>query len=169
MELTFNRLNNVAELDALRTRLKQEHADKDAPSSSRMLRHGLQASGSNKLVKKFEEEAAAKGGRTRDRQDRVPGILPARSGRDPGAAGDLLSESEGVTISRPVLRDRFCKACLIGNSSTAKNRLPIQRGDAGHPVLYKAEAYRSPAGTGSSIPATFTIAFARTDMRVLQG
>jgi NADH-quinone oxidoreductase subunit F/NADP-reducing hydrogenase subunit HndC len=51
MELTFNRLNGIAELDALRARLKKEHADKDT--------HRIRVC-ANKLIKKFEEEATAK-------------------------------------------------------------------------------------------------------------
>jgi NADH-quinone oxidoreductase subunit F/NADP-reducing hydrogenase subunit HndC len=60
MELTFNRLNSSADLDALRTRLKQEHADKDTRRVRVCCGTACQASGANKLIKKFEEEAAAK-------------------------------------------------------------------------------------------------------------
>ncbi|HET7319137.1 MAG TPA: NAD(P)H-dependent oxidoreductase subunit E, partial [Nitrospirota bacterium] len=60
MELTFNRLNSLSELDALRTRLKQEHAAKDVHRVRVCCGTACQASGSNKLIKKFEEEAATK-------------------------------------------------------------------------------------------------------------
>src|SRR5512142_3258419 len=60
MELTFKRLNSVADLDALRVRLQQEHAGKDTHRVRVCCGTACQASGSNKLIKKFEEEAAAK-------------------------------------------------------------------------------------------------------------
>ena len=60
MELTFKRLNNVAELAALRTRLQNERKEKDTHRVRVCCGTACQASGSHKLVKKFEEEAAAK-------------------------------------------------------------------------------------------------------------
>lgn len=60
MELTFKRLNNVAELAALRTRLQNEREEKDTHRVRVCCGTACQASGSHKLVKKFEEEAAAK-------------------------------------------------------------------------------------------------------------
>src|SRR5512134_953203 len=60
MELTFNRLNSVSDLDSLRDRLKQEHAGKDTHRVRVCCGTACQASGSNKLIRKFEEEAAAK-------------------------------------------------------------------------------------------------------------
>jgi len=60
MELTFNRLNGIAELDALRAGLKKEHADKDTHRVRVCCGTACQASGANKLIKKFEEEATAK-------------------------------------------------------------------------------------------------------------
>ncbi len=61
MELTFKRLNSAAELDALRATLKKERKEKDTHRVRVCCGTACQASGSNKLVKKFEEEAAAKG------------------------------------------------------------------------------------------------------------
>ncbi|MGE5809209.1 MAG: NADH-ubiquinone oxidoreductase-F iron-sulfur binding region domain-containing protein [Nitrospirota bacterium] len=60
MELTFKRLNSIADLDALRARLKQEHAGKDTHRVRVCCGTACQASGSNKLIKKFEQEAATK-------------------------------------------------------------------------------------------------------------
>jgi len=60
MELTFNRLNSIAELDALRARLKKEHADKDTHRVRVCCGTACQASGAHKLIKKFEEEATAR-------------------------------------------------------------------------------------------------------------
>jgi NADH:ubiquinone oxidoreductase subunit F (NADH-binding)/(2Fe-2S) ferredoxin len=60
MELTFKRLNNVAELATLRTRLQNERKEKDTHRVRVCCGTACQASGSHKLVKKFEEEAAAK-------------------------------------------------------------------------------------------------------------
>jgi (2Fe-2S) ferredoxin len=61
MELTFKRLNSVAELAALRTKLQADRKENDAHRVRVCCGTACQASGSNKLVKKFEEEAAAKG------------------------------------------------------------------------------------------------------------
>ncbi len=61
MELTFNRLNSVAELDELRSRLKKERSEKETHRMRVCCGTACQASGSQKLVKKFEEEAKAKG------------------------------------------------------------------------------------------------------------
>ncbi len=61
MELTFKRLNSISDLDALRTRLTQERAGKETHRVRVCCGTACQASGSNKLVKKFEEEASAKG------------------------------------------------------------------------------------------------------------
>jgi NADH-quinone oxidoreductase subunit F/NADP-reducing hydrogenase subunit HndC len=61
MELTFKRLDNVGELDALRARLKKERAEKETHRVRVCCGTACQASGSQKLVKKFEEEAKAKG------------------------------------------------------------------------------------------------------------
>ena len=61
MELTFKRLNSAAELDTLRATLKKERQEKDTHRVRVCCGTACQASGSNKLVKKFEEEAAAKG------------------------------------------------------------------------------------------------------------
>ena len=61
MELTFKRLNSAAELAALRTKLQAERKEKDTHRVRVCCGTACQASGSNKLVKKFEEEAAAKG------------------------------------------------------------------------------------------------------------
>ena len=61
MELTFKRLNSVSDLDALRARLKKERAENKAHRVRVCCGTACQASGSQKLVKKFEEEAAAKG------------------------------------------------------------------------------------------------------------
>ncbi len=60
MELTFKRLNSVTELDALRAGLKKERAEKETHRVRVCCGTACQASGSKKLVKKFEEEAAAK-------------------------------------------------------------------------------------------------------------
>jgi len=61
MELTFKRLNSAAELGALRATLKKERQEKETHRVRVCCGTACQASGSNKLVKKFEEEAAAKG------------------------------------------------------------------------------------------------------------
>jgi NADH:ubiquinone oxidoreductase subunit F (NADH-binding)/(2Fe-2S) ferredoxin/Pyruvate/2-oxoacid:ferredoxin oxidoreductase delta subunit len=61
MELTFNRLNSVKDLDELRARLKKERAEKETHRVRVCCGTACQASGSQKLVKKFEEEARAKG------------------------------------------------------------------------------------------------------------
>jgi len=60
MELTFKRLENASELAALRDRLQQEHKDADVHRVRVCCGTACQASGSNKLIKKFEEEAAQK-------------------------------------------------------------------------------------------------------------
>jgi len=60
MELTFNRLNSIADLESLRARLKQEHSAKDTHRVRVCCGTACQALGANKLIKKFEEEAAAK-------------------------------------------------------------------------------------------------------------
>ncbi|HEX9136323.1 MAG TPA: (2Fe-2S) ferredoxin domain-containing protein, partial [Nitrospirota bacterium] len=60
MELTFSRLNSIAELAALRTRLQSERKEKETHRVRVCCGTACQASGSNKLVKKFEEEAAEK-------------------------------------------------------------------------------------------------------------
>ena len=61
MELTFKRLNSISDLDALRVRLKKERSEKETHRVRVCCGTACQASGSNKLVKKFEEEAKAKG------------------------------------------------------------------------------------------------------------
>src|SRR5574341_1277318 len=60
MELTFKRLENVKDLEALKARLQKEHQESDAHRVRVCCGTACQASGSNKLIKKFEEEAAAK-------------------------------------------------------------------------------------------------------------
>jgi NADH:ubiquinone oxidoreductase subunit F (NADH-binding)/(2Fe-2S) ferredoxin len=60
MELTFKRLENVKELRDLRAKLKKEHQEKDAHRVRVCCGTACQATGSNKLIKKFEEEAAKK-------------------------------------------------------------------------------------------------------------
>jgi len=61
MELTFKRLESVTDLNTLREKLKQERAGKETHRMRVCCGTACQASGSNKLVKKFEEEAKAKG------------------------------------------------------------------------------------------------------------
>ncbi len=61
MELTFNRLNSTSDLAALRAKLKKERSEKETHRVRVCCGTACQASGSHKLVKKFEEEAAAKG------------------------------------------------------------------------------------------------------------
>jgi NADH:ubiquinone oxidoreductase subunit E len=60
MELTFKRLENVKELRALREKLKKEHQENDAHRVRVCCGTACQATGSNKLIKQFEEEAAKK-------------------------------------------------------------------------------------------------------------
>ncbi len=60
MELTFKRLENVKDLDALRQKLQKEHKDSDAYRVRVCCGTACQASGSHKLIQKFEEEAAQK-------------------------------------------------------------------------------------------------------------
>src|SRR5512134_2876453 len=60
MGLTFKRLESVKDLAALRERLKNERAESDAHRVRVCCGTACQATGSLKLVKKFEEEAAAK-------------------------------------------------------------------------------------------------------------
>ena len=60
MELTFKRLNSIPELDELRAGLKQERQEQETHRVRVCCGTACQASGSIKLVKKFEEEAAAK-------------------------------------------------------------------------------------------------------------
>jgi NADH-quinone oxidoreductase subunit F/NADP-reducing hydrogenase subunit HndC len=60
MELTFKRLENVSELRALRTKLKKEHQEKDTHRVRVCCGTACQATGSGKLIKQFEEEAAKK-------------------------------------------------------------------------------------------------------------
>jgi NADH:ubiquinone oxidoreductase subunit F (NADH-binding)/(2Fe-2S) ferredoxin len=60
MELTFKRLENVQDLAALRARLRKERGESDAHRVRVCCGTACQATGSNKVVKKFEEEAAAK-------------------------------------------------------------------------------------------------------------
>ncbi len=60
MGLTFKRLEGVKDLAALRERLRKERAESDAHRVRVCCGTACQATGSMKLVKKFEEEAAAK-------------------------------------------------------------------------------------------------------------
>jgi NADH-quinone oxidoreductase subunit F/NADP-reducing hydrogenase subunit HndC len=60
MELTFKRLENVTELRALRAKLKKEHQEKDTHRVRVCCGTACQATGSGKLIKQFEEEAAKK-------------------------------------------------------------------------------------------------------------
>lgn len=60
MELTFKRLENVKDLDALRRKLQKEHKESDAYRVRVCCGTACQASGSHKLIRKFEEEAAQK-------------------------------------------------------------------------------------------------------------
>ncbi len=61
MELTFIRLTSTSDLAALRAKLKKERSEKETHRVRVCCGTACQASGSHKLVKKFEEEAAAKG------------------------------------------------------------------------------------------------------------
>ena len=60
MELTFKRLEGVPDLKALRDRLRKEHDESDARRVRVCCGTACQATGSNKLIKQFEEEAAKK-------------------------------------------------------------------------------------------------------------
>ena len=60
MELTFKRLENVKELRALRAKLKKEHQENDAHRVRVCCGTACQATGSGKLIKEFEKEAAKK-------------------------------------------------------------------------------------------------------------
>jgi len=60
MELTFKRLENVKELRALRDKLKKAHQENDAHRVRVCCGTACQATGSNKLIKQFEEEAKKK-------------------------------------------------------------------------------------------------------------
>ena len=60
MELTFKRLENVKELRALRAKLKKEHQENDAHRVRVCCGTACLATGSGKLIKQFEEEAAKK-------------------------------------------------------------------------------------------------------------
>jgi NADH-quinone oxidoreductase subunit F/NADP-reducing hydrogenase subunit HndC len=60
MELTFKRLENVQDLAALRASLLKERGESDAHRVRVCCGTACQATGSKKVVKKFEEEAAAK-------------------------------------------------------------------------------------------------------------
>ncbi len=60
MDLTFKRIENVSELAALRAKLQQERKDADVHRVRVCCGTACHASGSNKLIKKFEEEAAQK-------------------------------------------------------------------------------------------------------------
>src|SRR3990170_1959901 len=60
MELTFKRLEGVKDLSALRDRLRKEHDESDARRVRVCCGTACQATGSNKLIKQFEEEAAKK-------------------------------------------------------------------------------------------------------------
>lgn len=60
MELMFKRLENVNDLATLREKLRQERADADVHRVRVCCGTACQASGSNKLIKKFEEEAGQK-------------------------------------------------------------------------------------------------------------
>jgi NADH:ubiquinone oxidoreductase subunit E len=55
MELMFKRLENVNDLAALREKLRQERSDADVHRVRVCCGTACQASGSNKLIKKFEE------------------------------------------------------------------------------------------------------------------
>jgi NADH:ubiquinone oxidoreductase subunit E len=54
MELTFKRLENVKELDALRLKLKKEHAESDAHRVRVCCGTACQATGSLKLIDQLE-------------------------------------------------------------------------------------------------------------------
>jgi NADH:ubiquinone oxidoreductase subunit F (NADH-binding)/(2Fe-2S) ferredoxin len=60
MELTFKRLENIKDLRALREKLKKEHQENDAHRVRVCCGTACQATGSNKLIKQFEEEAKKK-------------------------------------------------------------------------------------------------------------
>ena len=60
MELTFKRLENVKDLDALRVKLKKEHAESDAHRVRVCCGTACQATGSLKLIDQFEKEASQK-------------------------------------------------------------------------------------------------------------
>jgi NADH-quinone oxidoreductase subunit F/NADP-reducing hydrogenase subunit HndC len=60
MELTFKRLEKVNDLRALRERLRKERQEKDAHRVRVCCGTACQATGSNKLIAKFEEEAKKK-------------------------------------------------------------------------------------------------------------
>jgi NADH-quinone oxidoreductase subunit F/NADP-reducing hydrogenase subunit HndC len=61
MELTFKRLENVQELAVLRERLKKERKESDAHRVRVCCGTACQATGSKKLIEKFEDEASKKG------------------------------------------------------------------------------------------------------------
>ncbi len=60
MELTFKRLENVSDLDALRQKLQQEHKESDAHRVRVCCGTACQATGSLKLIEQFEKEADQK-------------------------------------------------------------------------------------------------------------
>src|SRR5512140_1402705 len=60
MELTFKRLENARELRALRAKLKKEHLENEGHRVRVCCGTACQATGSNKLIKEFEAEAAKK-------------------------------------------------------------------------------------------------------------
>src|SRR3972149_3820426 len=63
MELTFKRLEGVKDLSALRDRLRKEPDEGAARRVRVCCGTACQATGSNKLIKQFEEEAAKKQGK----------------------------------------------------------------------------------------------------------
>ena len=60
MELTFKRLENANDLRALRGKLQKEHKEKDTHRVRVCCGTACQATGSNKLIAKLEEEAMKK-------------------------------------------------------------------------------------------------------------
>ena len=135
MELTFKRLNSVAELAALRATLQNERKEKDTHRVRVCCGTACQASGSNKLVKKFEEEAAAKGVNLEIVKTGCQGFCQRGPVDDPGTAGDLLPEGEGGRYSRPVLRFRAAGRSLPEAALSRGSACRAECGHAGHPVL----------------------------------
>ena len=60
MELTFRRLESIQDLDVLRQKLRKEREESEALRVRVCCGTACQATGSNKVVKKFEEEAEKK-------------------------------------------------------------------------------------------------------------
>ncbi len=165
MELTFKRLENVNDLDALRLKLKKEHQESDAHRLRVCCGTACQATGSLKLIDQFEKEAARK-------QEKLEIVKTGCQGfcqRGPV----VIQDPQEIFYQKVKVADvpsLFSDSVLHGvpYRKTALPRVSLVRserdGAATFPFIRSRNAWRS-TGTVSLTPAIFTTLSARTDMR----